>query len=412
MGYDLASTYYNRGETKLTKENAAMLKEAWTVNMGGNVYGAPLQIDGKIYASGPTSVRAFDAATGTMLWTSMVGGTGSLAYADGTLYLNNTSGIVAIDAADGQRKWSKPLGSGSDGTASPLVVGDLVVAGASNGGAELTTGNFRGFMAALDRMTGASKWVTYTVPENAHGASMWSSPSADLAAGRVYGSTGNNYGTPATDTSDAFIAFDLMTGNIIWKSQRVMSDTFGGNNGLSGGPDADFGANPVLYETMVGGVMTKVIAAGNKGGEAHAVRAEDGMMLWERKLGPGQADGSSGIFTNSAWTGKYMLFACNNGTNATLFALDGATGEMAWMRQLPGLVWGRTAVANGVGFVGTGTKLEVFDVDTGDLIKSFESKGGTVAGTITVSNGRVAFGEGLTWSSGIRGQTLTVLSLP
>jgi outer membrane protein assembly factor BamB len=107
-----------------------------------------------------------------------------------------------------------------------------------------------------------------------------------------------------------------------------------------------------------------------------------------------------------------MLFACNNMTTATLFALNGATGEITWMRNLPGLVWGRMAVANGVGFVGTGNALEVFDVTTGAVIKSVPSKAGTVAGTITVANGRVAFGEGLSWSSGVRGSMLTVLAVP
>jgi hypothetical protein len=70
------------------------------------------------------------------------------------------------------------------------------------------------------------------------------------------------------------------------------------------------------------------------------------------------------------------------------------------------------SVANGVGFVGTGTNLEVFDVDTGVVLKTFPSKGGSVAGSISVANGRVAFGEGLTWSSGVNGKHVTVLHLP
>jgi outer membrane protein assembly factor BamB len=119
-----------------------------------------------------------------------------------------------------------------------------------------------------------------------------------------------------------------------------------------------------------------------------------------------------GVFTNSTWTGKNMLFACNESGPSTLFALDGATGDIVWMRKLDSLVWGRISVANGVGFVGNGDELEAFDVDTGKLIKSFPSKGGTVAGTVTIANGRVAFGEGLTWSSGVAGKTLTVLALP
>jgi outer membrane protein assembly factor BamB len=188
-----------------------------------------------------------------------------------------------------------------------------------------------------------------------------------------------------------------------------MGDTFGG---FGGGPDYDFGANPVLYETMVGGTPTKLVSAGAKSGAAHAIRRDDGMLAWTRDLcGPGSADGSRGIFVNSTWSGKNMLFACNTTSGATLYGLDGATGEVAWMRTLPGKVWGRMSAANGVGFVGAGSTLEVFDVDTGAMIKSFQSKGGTVAGTISIANGRVAFGEGLSWSSGVRGSTLTVLTV-
>jgi outer membrane protein assembly factor BamB len=167
----------------------------------------------------------------------------------------------------------------------------------------------------------------------------------------------------------------------------------------------------VLYDVMVDGKLTKMIADGNKGGQVHALRREDGMQMWMRSLGPGAADGSSGIFTNFAWTGKNLVVACNEGGPATLYGLDGATGDILWMRKLTAQVWGRTAFANGVGFVGTGTTLEAFDVDTGAMIKSWKSKGGTLASTITISNGRVAFGEGLSWSSGSRGSTLTVLAI-
>jgi outer membrane protein assembly factor BamB len=409
IGYDLASTYNNTAEKKLTKENAAQLKEIYTVDMGSNVYGAPLQIGDRIYLSG-TTVRAIDAASGKEIWKVMTPSTSSLSYDNGILYLNDDDGkINAIDAMDGKVLWTMPADKQkSDGSSSAVVAGDVILIGGSNGGAELGGGQFRGYMSALDKRTGAIVWTTYTVPEGARGASIWSSPSADLAAGIAYGATGNNYGNPATDTSDAFIAFDLKTGAIKWKNQRVMNDTFGG--GL--GPDADFGANPVLYETMVGGTLTKVIAAGNKGGQAHAIKRDDGSVLWQRNLCGGAADGSQGVFVNSTWTGKHLIVACNQGGPSTLYGLDGATGDIAWMRRLGGQVWGRISVANGVGFVGTGTNLEVIDVDTGMMIKTFPSKGGTVAGTISIANGRVAFGEGMTWSSARAGKIVTVLALP
>jgi outer membrane protein assembly factor BamB len=409
IGYDIGSSYYNSNETVLTKDNAANLAEIWTKDLGGAVMGAPLQIGDKIYATGPGAIKAYDAATGNELWSTAAGSTGSLGYADRKLYLHLNSGnVAAFDAESGSMLWStNPEPQGNDGSSSPIVIGNTVLIGGASGAVELSTGQFRGFLSALDT-SGAVLWTTYTVPENAKGASIWSSPAADMAAGRAYAGTGNNYGAPATDTSDSFIAFDLKSGMIVWKAQKVQNDTFGL---AGGGPDSDFGANPVLYETMVGGKMTQLIAAGNKGGEAHAVRRDDGSMLWDRKLGPGAADGSSGVFVNSAWSGKNILMACNENGAATLYGLDGATGDIAWMRALPGPVWGRMSAIKGVGFVGTGAALEVFDTDTGALIKSFPSKGGTVAGTITISQGRVAFGEGFQWSSGIGGSTLTVLAV-
>ena len=137
MGYDLGSTFYNRAETVLTKANAATLDIAWQKDLGGPVYSAPLQIGGKIYVAGPSSVRAYTAATGEELWTSMVSSTSSLSFADGTLYLNDGgANIVAINAADGNKLWTKPINSASraDGSSSVLPVGDLLVVGGSNGG--------------------------------------------------------------------------------------------------------------------------------------------------------------------------------------------------------------------------------------------------------------------------------------
>ena len=411
QGFDVSSTYFNSAESVLTKANAATLEEIWSDDLVGNVYGAPLMIGDKIYASGPSQVRAYEAATGTELWRASVGTTASMGYSEGTLYVNTTGGqIVALDASNGESRWmKKPDTQNADGSGSPVIAGDVVLIGGASGGVELIGGTFRGYMAALDRMTGDVRWTTHTVPDGAKGASIWSSASADPAANRAYGTTGNNYGAPATDTSDAFLAFDLTTGELLWKNQRTMGDMFSG--ATRSNPDADFGANPVLYEALVEGVMTQLVASGDKGGGAHAVRRDDGTLVWTRPLCMGATNGQRGIFVNATWSGKNMLFACNEAGPATLYALDGGSGDIVWMRPLSALVWGRMSVANGVGFVGVDTNLEVFDVDTGEMIKTIPSKGGTIAGTITVANGRVAFGEGLSWSTGKRGSMLTVLAV-
>jgi polyvinyl alcohol dehydrogenase (cytochrome) len=420
IGYDVANTYNNTAETVLTKANAASLDVLWQVDMGGNIYGAPLIIGNTVYASsGGGSSKSLDLETGKPGWTSAaLRTTGSMAYENGVLYAYSITGsVTAADAMTGMMKWAgAPKGNpGGDGSSSPIIAGDVILIGGSDGGSEIIGGRFRGFLAALDKAGGQGVWTTFTVPETAAGASLWNSAAVDLEAGRAYGATGNNHGAPNTDSSDALIAFDLKTGEIKWKNQRTMGDVWNGTAGTTDAdpPDADFGASPVLYQTMVNGVPTKLVSAGQKIGAAHAVRAEDGMLVWTRQLctGMNTRDGKMGIFVNGAWSGKNMLFACNNAGKSQLFGLDGATGEIAWMTPLDGEVYGRISSTNGVGFVGAGTNMVVFDTDTGMVIKTFPSKGGTVAGTIAIANGHVAYGEGLSWANGVAGRTLTMLKV-
>ncbi|HKU37433.1 MAG TPA: PQQ-binding-like beta-propeller repeat protein, partial [Polyangiales bacterium] len=210
IAYDAAGTYNNSAETKLTKQNAASLTMAWQLDMGTNVYGAPLQIGDKIYASSGTSVKALNAETGDPVWSHSGGTTGSMAYdaAAGLLYLYSTRAtIVALDVATGMQKWSKgPKGNPSgDGSSSPVIAGDMLFIGGSNGGAEIIGGGFRGYLAALNKMTGDGIWTTFTVPASASGASLWNSAAIDLAGNRAFAATGNNHGPPATDSSDALL---------------------------------------------------------------------------------------------------------------------------------------------------------------------------------------------------------------
>lgn len=69
--------------------------------------------------------------------------------------------------------------------------------------------------------------LSYMVSGDANGVGIFSSASADRAAKRAYGTTANNYGPPATDTSDAFTALDLESGELACKCQTVANDVFG-----------------------------------------------------------------------------------------------------------------------------------------------------------------------------------------
>jgi polyvinyl alcohol dehydrogenase (cytochrome) len=249
--------------------------------------------------------------------------------------------------------------------------------------------------------------------------------SIDPNGGRVYAATGNNYTEPVTDTSDAFIAFDGGTGTMAWTSQRYVGDVWSYYAAALGNPDADFGANPILFETEIGGVMTELIGGGQKSGDVHAVLRSTGEKVWSRKLGPGNLTGQAGVFNNGAWDGNHLLFVCNSATSdapgsepkdaeasvpSVLFALDGATGDIVWERQLPGEVMGPVTSANGVGFVGADKQLLAFNVDTGEVLFRHRTTA-TIASAPTVANGRVAFGNGLTWVFGHPGSLLTILGL-
>ena len=67
--------------------------------------------------------------------------------------------------------------------------------------------------------------------------------------------TGDNYSSPATQSSDAVLALDLKTGRIRWSRQLLAGDAFntacsvkGPNCPAENGPDFDFGAPAILVE--------------------------------------------------------------------------------------------------------------------------------------------------------------------
>ena len=130
------------------------------------------------------------------------------------------------------------------------------------------------FAAAWSRSTprtGALVWKAFTVdepqpqpqPDGAvgrqryapSGAGIWSSPTVDPERNAVYVTTGNNYSAPATALSDAFVAFDLDTGRLLWSRQMTAGDVFTAACQLADrsatarrrpGPNFDFGAPPIL----------------------------------------------------------------------------------------------------------------------------------------------------------------------
>jgi polyvinyl alcohol dehydrogenase (cytochrome) len=155
---------------------------------------------------------AVDARTGELLWSAKVDDhpnatvTGTPAYHDGRLYVP-VSSLEVTSAADPKYECCK----------------------------------FRGAVVALDAASGAERWKAYTIAEQPHvvrttaagtrvfapsGAPVWNSPSVDAARGVLYVGTGENYASPANDSSDAVIAFRLADGKRVWVQQLTRGDAW------------------------------------------------------------------------------------------------------------------------------------------------------------------------------------------
>lgn len=223
--------------------------------------------------------------------------------------------------------------------------------------------SFRGGVVALDAATGALAWRSYTIAEepgptgqlnsagarriHPAGAPVWNSPTIDAKRRRVYVGTGEAYTSPAADTSDAVIAFDLDTGRKLWHYQSIARDAWnmacfiggGPNCPEENGPDLDIGAPPILARLADG---RDALLVGQKSAHVFALDPADGRELWRVKYGRGGFAG--GVHWGMAYDGR-TLFAPNADTiflgteqgeaKPGLFALDPATGTIRWFTPNP-----------------------------------------------------------------------------
>src|SRR5262249_30270388 len=109
----------------------------------------------------------------------------------------------------------------------------------------------------------------------------------------------DNYSDPPTKTSDAILAMDLKTGELLWSRQLTDNDAF--NNSCTTpqltncpeakGPDFDFGQPPILVQLAAG---KRALVIGQKSGMVHAVDPDQkGAVLWQTRAGKGGYLGGS-----------------------------------------------------------------------------------------------------------------------
>jgi polyvinyl alcohol dehydrogenase (cytochrome) len=371
----------------ITAADVPRLKLKWAFGLPGHIqaYGNPAIVGGRVFfGSLGGIVYSVDAETGCVHWyyeaeASVRTGITIAPLEIGGIqqsvaFFGDLGGrVTALNAATGELLWQTqvddfPL---ARVTGSPaLHEGKLYVPVASNeegasANASYECCRFRGSLSALDAVTGERIWKTYTIDEESRptkrnvagtqmwgpsGAPIWSSPAIDKKLNRVYVTTGNNYTDPVTKGSDAFVAMDLDTGEILWSNQMTADDawvaacrmTDKSNCPDTNGPDFDFGASPILVELGNG---RRALVAGQKSAVVHALDPDnDGEIIWQTRIGRGGSLG--GVQWGSAADEENVYVALSDveripvehawGTEAGpttgggMFALRLSDGEQVW----------------------------------------------------------------------------------
>ncbi|HKU39239.1 MAG TPA: PQQ-binding-like beta-propeller repeat protein [Polyangiales bacterium] len=404
MGYDQNNTYFNPKETKLSVQNAPMLKEKWRFMVAGYPPGTPTIAEGKVYVMATGGTYAINLADGTKAWERLdLMGTATVTYDAGFVYVHTFEGpnLYKLKASDGTTVWG-PVQSNPnnmcDGMSSPIVGGGAVIVGHSCGtievGGDVTSA--RGGVEAFDLATGMRKWQYWTVPETGeNGAMVWSSVTIDVEGKVVFAATGNNYSVQG-ENSDAIHAIDLNSGMKKWKQQVHTNDTWSLLFAPTG-PDTDFGANPILG--VVGG--KKIVANGDKGSSFFMFDRETGAVLWKRdQLSSSRNAQNGGILMNGAFDGKYFYVVSNQPPNAAvLHALDPMKeGADAWpAKTYMKTTWGAPSVANGVLAVPNDDDLYILNAMTGEQLAKFTTGGTIAAGAPSIVDGNIVVGSGLSY---------------
>jgi outer membrane protein assembly factor BamB len=384
--------FYNAAETQISVETAPMLKVLWMVQLG-EITGAPSVVGDTVYAASNAGLFAVDAKTGSTKWTLPIRSTSAPFYDEATkmLFVSDQGGrIHGVDSVMGEEKWAEAIStqSGTNGWSSPIVTRDMVVVGV----ASIDSGGYKGGVSAFDKMTGKKLWE-YTHAKTA-GASVWSGPGAD-DDGIIYATSGNNY-NQADDRSDSIFAL-AGTDTLMWNFQAEAGDAWTFSGGV--GPDNDFGANPIIVDIK----GRKLVAAGRKSGDFHLVDRTTGVEITKVRLSARSQMATGGILNNGAYDGKNELFitAANEagapGQTVALSADPDMMLKEIWRIKNGGVVWGQVSTANGVCFLPDNTVLRILNCQDGAELNSFMFPG-TIGSAPAVSEGRVFFGAGFTYS--------------
>jgi len=471
------SRFQDAKDAGLTPAQVPQLKLKWAFGYptGLSAYAQPTVVAGRIFVGTDIGyVYSLDASTGCVYWSyqakgnvrgavsvAPVKGHGGVKYA---VYFGDAhANIYAVDAQAGKELWTTRVDNHFVAriTAAPKVFKGRVYVPVSSS-EEFSASNLdypcctgRGSVVALDANTGSQVWKTYMVSEpkptrknsrgvqqySPSGAGIWNSPTIDAKRGVLYVGTGDGQSRPVPDTTDAVVALDLKTGQMVWHFQAQADDAFiGGCNGASrtdncpdvNGPDQDIGNSPILHKLANG---KSVVVAGMKKGRVFALDPDKkGAVVWDKQvidIPKGQENSFYALLNGIVWGGaadnQNVYYGLQSGG---MVALKLATGDVAWRATFPKEGNARvinsaasTAMPGVVFLAGTDGKIHALSTADGhvlweyDTAKPFETvnkvpaRGGAIASIgPSIVNGMLFIGSGYAVTGSNSGNVLLAFS--
>jgi polyvinyl alcohol dehydrogenase (cytochrome) len=410
-GRDLANTRDNPVEARIDRSTVASLRPHWTWRTAA-VTSTPAYFQGVLYFGDWRGYAvALDARTGRELWRVLLPGqtiaqvTGSASVDAESVYIGSDVSLYKLARASGAVQWSTAVGSAESSAhvySSPAVAGDSVLTGVGsfqnvNPIADgLALPPFRGSMVAVDRETGAERWrFSLTTGK---GVGVAASAAVDLALGRLFIGTGQNYDDSDSPYADSLLALDLSTGAYVWHRQFTPADQYSLTH--LHGPDHDVLATPNL-------LADGAVVVGDKGGSFFAFE-RDGTPRWAKEITPGGHHG--GVMGSAAASGD-AIFVCSGDfstdhtlglgqdgpARSMLLALAAKDGSTLWSVPIEGACYGAVSHARGVVYLPTvAGAVHAYAADDGELLWS-DPLPGSSAGGITIADGMLFVPFGWDW---------------
>ncbi len=440
-GHDIHNTRF-QAQPGFAAADLSRLKVKWAFALPG-LAGSPTVAGDYLFVSSRMGkVFALNAHTGCTYWSFDAGspvrnGVSVGALPDGRYgaYFGDQNGLVhGLDAATGNPLWqvrADPY-SGARIVGSTVFHDGVVYAPVTSGDEvdamdlSFSCCTFRGSVVALNAATGQMIWKAYTIAEEPKptrknsagtqmygpsGAGVWSAPTVDPKRGIVFVATGDDYTNPASDASDAIVAFDLKTGKRLWASQVRKNDAWlyqcdgkpVGNCPSPMGPDYDFSSPPILQTTEAG---KDILVAGSKSATAYGFDPDaNGKVLWATVVGKGSSSNPIwGMAANgsTAFVGTPYL-GLKPDTAGGMNGLDLISGKVDWHTDAPNAAcaWGSTGCLHTQTAAATLIPGAVFSGAMDGHLRAYDTKTGAILWDFDAGrkwpavNGEMAFGGNL-----------------